>query len=361
MTDTQTPQRSPLQTLAAPAAAIVFLLLAVAWLAGAFDNKIEPGLNDASTPAPADLYPVTLSQQPVYEAVPASVEAKQATLISSRIMARIDAISVRAGDRVKQGDLLIALEQSDLQSKVRQAQEQIKAIKARLTEARQNLTRAEQLQAQGLLAAADLDRARANADALSAELSGAEQGLKEAQTALTYAQIRAPIDGLVVDRFAEPGDTATPGTRLLSIYNPNSLRVEAQVREQLALALTPEQALTVELPSLNKTLEARLEERVPAADPGSRSFLIKARLTDASQLQPGMYARLQVPAGHADTLMIPRTYLVQFGQLDLVWVWADGQAYRRFVKPGRVEGDTIEILAGLAAGDQLMPPPQTGH
>lgn len=357
MTDSTQHARATVKKLAMPLGAMVFLLLAVAWLAGAFDRKIAPGLSDATTAAPADMFTVSHTQLQIFEAVPASVEAKQATLISSRIMARIDAIKVRAGDRVKQGDLLLVLEQSDLQSKVRQAQEQIKAINARLTEARQSLARAQQLQTQGLLAAADLDRARANADALSAELGGAEQGLNEAQTALTYAQIRAPIDGLVVDRFAEPGDTATPGTHLLSLYNPNSLRVEAQVREQLALALKAEQPLSVELPSLHTRLQATLEERVPAADPGSRSFLVKARLLDAHQLEPGMYARLQVPAGYQNTLMIPRRYLVHYGQLDLVWVWIDGQAYRRFVKPGREQEEFIEVLSGLAEGDQLVLPP----
>lgn len=353
MTDAQT---SLIKRLAMPAGALLFLLLAVAWLAGLFSDKIEPGLNTLAQPAPADPYIVQATSEPLYEPVPASVEAKQATLISSRIMARITAIKVRAGDSVKKDQLLLSLEQSDLKAKVSQAGEQVRALTARLTEARQNLERAVSLQKQGLLAAADLDRARANHDALTAELAGAELALDEANTALGFAEIRAPIDGLVVDRFAEPGDTATPGTKLLSLYNPQSLRIEAQVREQLALGLSTGQQLSVEIPSLNVQLTAELEEKVPAADPGSRSFLIKARMQSPLQLQPGMYARLKVPAGETRHILIPSDRLVQFGQLDLVWVWADGQAYRRFVKTGKRQGDQVEILSGLAAGDMLVMP-----
>lgn len=353
MTDTPI---SPLRRFAMPVAALVFLLLAVAWLAGLFSHKIEPGLNPQQQPAPAGLYTVQAQTEALFEPVPASVEAKQATLISSRIMARITAIKVRSGDSVKKDQLLLSLEQSDLKAKVSQAGEQVRALNARLTEARQNLERAVSLQKQGLLAAADLDRARANHDALTADLAGAEQALDQANTALEFAEIRAPIDGLVVDRFAEPGDTATPGTKLLSLYNPQSLRIEAQVREQLALGLNAGQQLAVEIPSLNMQLMAELEEKVPAADPGSRSFLIKARLTGQPMLQPGMYARLQIPAGETTHIMIPADRLVQFGQLDLVWVWADGQAYRRFVKTGQRRGDEVEILSGLAVGDVLVMP-----
>jgi len=174
---------------------------------------------------------------------------------------------------------------------------------------------------------------------------------------VSYSEIRAPIDGRVVDRFAEPGDTAAPGNKLLTLYNPLTLRVEAQVREQLALTLQENQRLRVEIPALNLKLDAELEERVPAADPGSRSFLIKVRMPFNAQLQPGMYARLLVPAGEREQIRIPADRIVTVGQLDLVWVLQDGQAYRRFVKLGNTYGDQIEVLSGLSDGDKILPIP----
>ena len=339
-----------------PTLAVIVLLLMVAWMAGFFSDKLAPGVVTTSISSDQGLE-VSSATYAIHEAVPASVEAKQATVISARIMARITAIKVRSGDDVKQGQLLLTLEKTDLTSKAKQAGEQIRAITARLTEAQQNLERAKKLQKQGLLAAADLDKARANHDALTADLAAAQQAQQEANIAVSYSEIRAPIDGRVVDRFAEPGDTAAPGNKLLTLYNPLTLRVEAQVREQLALTLQENQRLQVEIPALNLKLDAELEERVPAADPGSRSFLIKVRMPFNAQLQPGMYARLLVPAGQLQQIRIPANRIVTVGQLDLVWVLQDGQAYRRFVKLGNTYGDEIEVLSGLRAGDQILPIP----
>ena len=341
-----------------PTAAIIILLLMVAWMAGIFSEKLAPGTLPKSDVNAEKGFVVKSENYAIFEPVPASVEAKQATVISARIMARITAINVRSGDNVKQGQLLLTLEKTDLPSKPQQAGEQIRAVTARLTEAKQNLERAITLQKQGLLAAADLDKARANHDALTADLSAAKQAQEEANIAVSFSEIRAPIDGRVVDRFAEPGDTAAPGNKLLTLYNPLTLRVEAQVREQLALTLEANQKLNVEIPSLNLQLDAELEERVPAADPGSRSFLIKVRMPFNAQLQPGMYARLLVPAGDLRQIRIPAERVVQVGQLDLVWVLQDGQAYRRFLKLGNTFGDDIEVLSGLSDGDIILPIPE---
>jgi RND family efflux transporter MFP subunit len=349
---------NPVKKIAMPIVAVIVLLLMIAWMAGLFSPKIAPGLTPAQQHSAQDAVATQLADVPVIEPVPASVEAKQATIISSRIMARINKINVRSGDSVSTGDLLIELEKSDLEAKAQQSAEQVRAVSARLREARQNLARVDELYKRKLVARAELDRARANYGSLKAELAGAQQGNEEAEAAMRFSEIRAPIDGRVVDRFAEPGDTASPGSKLMSLYNPLSLRIEAQVREHLALSLEEGQELQVEIPSLQKTVGAVIEERVPAADPGSRTFLIKARVQYNKDMLPGMYARLLVPAGTETQLLIPADRLVQAGQLNLVWVLEDGQAYRRFVRVGKPAADgQVEILAGLAAGDKILPPP----
>ena len=341
-----------------PVAAIVLLVLLVAVMAGYFTDKIEPGLGEVPPVDTADLFIVSESDAAITEPVPASVEAKEATVISSRLMARITSIAVRAGDYVEEGQLLLELEQSDLLARAQQATERIRAIEARLTEARQNLVRAEELHKRGLIAVADRDAARADAASLEADLASARQSLEEAQAAVGFSEIRSPIAGRVVDRFAEPGDTAPPGQKLLSLYNPFSLRVEAQVRERLALALTKGQALQVELPATRQRFTGRIEEIVPAADPGSRSFLVKVILPNGGDLPPGMYARIEVPAGVRQQLLIPADRVARVGQLDVVWVVNDGQAQRRFVRPGAASRDgLVEILSGLEPGDRVLPLP----
>ena len=341
-----------------PLLAIVALLLMIAWMAGLFVEKIEPGMVAGEQNFTGEPVTVEASVVTIIEKVPASVEAAQATLISSRLLARIVAVKVRAGDSVSRGDLLLELENSDIRAQVQQAEAIIDANTARLNEARQNLGRVKELQASDVMSLADLDKAQAIHDALLADLAGARQALEEAKTAMAYTRILAPFDGRVVDRFAEPGDTAQPGMKLLALYNPLSLRVEAQVREVVALGLEVGQALQVEIPSMQTVVDAVIEERVPAADPGSRSFLVKASVAFNKSLLPGMYARLLVPVGNGTQLVIPADRVVHVGQLDLVWVFEDGQSYRRFVRIGQVdENGQVQILAGLKEGELVLPLP----
>jgi membrane fusion protein (multidrug efflux system) len=348
---------SLLRRLLLPGLAFAVLFLLLAYMAGMFRDKVEPALATLSQVSASGNVAATLVSTTVIEPVSASVEAKQATLISSRTLARITAVLVRAGDSVEQGQLLLELEKDDVLARVQQSREQIRGISARVKEASRNLKRVNELHAKGLTAAADLDKAQANKDALAAQLAGARRALQEAETAVDFTSIRSPIDGRVVDRFAEPGDTAAPGNKLLSLYNPLYLRIEARVREQLALQLSEGQALKVEVPTLNKVIDAVIEERVPAAEPGSRSLLVKARVEYDQDLLPGMYARLLVPAGSEEQVLIPADRVVQVGQLNIVWVLVNGQAQRRFIRMGRPVGaDLVEVLAGVKDAELILPP-----
>jgi RND family efflux transporter MFP subunit len=340
-----------------PLIAVIALLLIIAWMAGSFRTKVEPGLQTFEASPGEEPFAAVRSDVLLTEPVPASIGARQATTISSRVLARITDITVRAGDVVTQGQLLLELERSDLESRLEQAREQVRSIEARLTEARLGLERAEQLHQQDLVADALLDEARASHGALSADLATARQAVKEAEIAIGFTEIRSPIDGRVVERFAEPGDTASPGDKLLSLYNPLSLRIEAAVREGLALPLTLGQALEVEIPSLQKTIPAQIEELVPAAHPGSRSFMIKARVEYDGQLLPGMYARLLVPASRESLILVPADRVSKYGQMDIVWVQSNGQTNRRFIRAGReVQPGMLEVISGLEEGDLVVLP-----
>jgi len=355
-------QKSTIKKILLPVIALTILLVMVAWLAGSFDEKVSPTLKNKtdkiSNIARLDTqnsYTVTAKANAIFEPVAASVEAKQTTIISSRVLARINTIAVNAGDTVNKGDLLIALEQNDLQSQVLQAKQNIIALQARYKEAKQNFKRAEELLAKQLISTANFDKANTDYQSIAAELTAAKQQLSQAKTALSYATLTAPISGLVVDRFAQPGDTAQAGTKLLSLYNPLLLRVEAQVREQLALTLTVGQKIIIEQPSINKTISSEIEEIVPAANTGSRSFLIKARIANNENLLPGMYARMLIPAGEQIALIIPSDKIAHVGQLDFVWVNVNGNIQRRFVRLGKAQDDSmVTVISGLNSGDEIV-------
>jgi RND family efflux transporter MFP subunit len=357
-------KKSTLSKLFMPVIALVVLLLMVAWLAGSFDDKISPSINEQSlNPLKSsdfnknDIYKVTANTEMITESIAASVEAKQATKISSRILARINAINVRAGDKVKKGDVLIELEKSDLQSQVLQAKQNIVALQARHKEAKQNLDRLTALFNKQLISTFNLDKSNADYQSILAELTSAQQYLSQAKTTLSYATLAAPIDGLIVDRFAEPGDTAQAGAKLLSLYNPLSLRVEAQVREQLAITLKHGQKINIELPSIKKEMIGEIEEIVPAANTGSRSFLVKARIINIENLLPGMYARILIPSSEQITLTIPSNKVAHVGQLDFVWVKVNNEIQRRFVRLGKPQpNNMVNVISGLVAGEEIITP-----
>lgn len=340
-----------------PITAVALLLLVIAWMAGTFRDKIEPALGALPQGSAAGATPVVSEAIEVTEAVPGTIGARQATTISSRTLARITHLHVRAGDTVEQGQILIELERTDLESRLQQANQRVRGSSARLEEARKALARAEELFERELVAAAQVDAARSNYDSLVAEVASAEQSVMEAEAALSYAEIRSPIDGRVVERFAEPGDTASPGDKLLSLYNPTSMRVEAAVRETLALKLDLGQELDVEIPATGAVLRAQIEELVPAADPGSRSFMVKARVNYDGQLLPGMYARMLVPAGTREALLVPADRVLDYGQLNIVWVGSDSGIDRRFIRTGReIRPGMLEVISGLEGGELILPP-----
>lgn len=347
-----------------PVSAIVLLGVMVAWMAGSFDKKVAPEMHSISQHQEVSgaLFEVKEQEYELLEPVPATIAAKQTAVISSRILARIEEIKVRAGDYVKQGQELVVLERSDLKSRVSQASAQIKSIDARLKEAKQSLDRSVELNKRGLLALAPLEAAQANYKSLQAQKKSAQQALVEAQTALNYASVTAPFDGLIVDRFAEPGSTAQPGMSLLSLYNPSSVRVEANVREDRAVHLELGQTIKVEIPSKELVLSAEIEELVPAGNSSSRTFLVKSHINDVSGLLPGMYARLLIPAGIGKQILVPESFVAEVGQLDIVWVLQANDntktIEKRFVKTGFInEHGMVDIISGLKSGESLVQKP----
>ncbi len=355
------PTSPRLLSILLPIVAVAVLLLMIAWMAGAFREKIAPGKFQAHETEQDAGIRVKRIERAIIEPVPATIQAKQATVISSRILSRVAKVNARAGDSVTKGQLLIELEQKDLATRVAQSKARVSSIEARLKEAEQALVRAQELTQTGVMPKAQLDKAQAYRDSTEAEQESATQALNEAETTIEFANIRAPIDGKITDRHTEPGDTVQPGTQLLSLYNPLSLRAEASVRETIALAMNIGEKLSVEIPAINKTFKAEIEEIVPAGNIGSRSFVVKFRLDAQQGLLPGMYARAEIPSGKETILAIPKDLVANVGQLDIVWVQNETGAIEKvFIQTGKtLAGDMIQVISGLSEGEVLFPVGET--
>lgn len=347
-----------IKKLIIPAGMVIVLLILVAWMANLFEDTIEPGLvntqSSSLSSAENTYFVVTESAIPRFDSVPSTMKAKQQTIISSRILARILKVNVRAGDSVKQGALLVELEKSELVSNAAQAEERANAIAALRDDAELQLNRVTEMFQRKLVAKADVDSATARYQSINADLASAKQAYKAAMTTVEYSQILSPINGRVVDRFAEPGDTASPGAKLIAIYNPLSLRVESEIREQIALSLKIGQILEVSVPALGKVFKSTIDEIVPAANPGSRSFLIKSSVDYDEKLLPGMFVRLQIPTGIEQGIMIPKRLISEVGQLNMVHVKNANGTEKRIIRLGRAMPNGLVIVqSGISLGDSI--------
>jgi RND family efflux transporter MFP subunit len=337
---------------------LALLALIIAYLAGVFRDKVEPAhLAEPESPAPAFQKTETVLEEdePVIEKAPGTLSALRETQVSARIMATINEIAVRAGDSVTLGQTLVRLDSRDLESREQQARQATAAVRARLTEATQERERIQKLVAAQAASRSQMDAAEAAYRAAQAEVSRAELAASEAGTGRAWATIEAPFAGRIVDRYAEPGDTAMPGQPILKLYDPTRLRLETYVRESLSGSLKPGQKLQVQIDALGANVEGTVEEIVPQSEPGSRSVQVKVALPQRDDLYPGMFGRLLIPAGRTNRLYVPETALHRVGQLEFVWVvGSDNRAERRFVKLGSEKRDGwVEAISGLSPGERV--------
>jgi RND family efflux transporter MFP subunit len=191
---------------------------------------------------------------------------------------------------------------------------------------------------------------------LAADLERARRAVAEAQAQLDYTRIVAPMSGTVVDRYVEAGDTVVPGQALLRLFNPGRLRVIALLRESLIGRVRQGQPIGARIDALDLEVEAVVEEIVPSADPGSRTFQIKALLPAQADLYPGMFARLEIPLGVEDKLLVPRAALLHSGQLTFLYVDGPAGPERRTVRTGMVRGAEVEVISGLRPGAEIVVP-----
>ena len=354
--------RISLRITAAMAALAVSAVL-MGLLAGVFEEKISPNrLAPQSVPADGPLAEARLHHVPQIEQAVGTFRPKLETKVASRVLANVVAVNVHEGELVEEGDALVELDRRELTARVEQARQEQAAAQAAVEEARSGFKRVSELADRGVAAAVELDRARAALKTAEAQLLRARRGLEEIEATRSFTTVRAPISGRVIHRLIEPGDTATPGGTLLHLYDPRSLRLEAHVRETIATRLSLGDRLDVQVDASRLKLPAIVEEVVPAADPGSRSFIVKAAVPALPDLYPGMFGRLLIPTGREEHVSVPAEAIRRVGQLEYVMVVTDDHVLRRYVRIGvQSHEGRVEVLSGLRPGEQVVLPARSSN
>src|ERR1019366_2452515 len=116
------------------------------------------------------------------------------------------------------------------------------------------------------------------------------------------------------------------------------------------------QPVSVSLEALDRTLDARVSEIVPAVDAASRANTVKIDLPPLAQLRSGMFGRAVFSSGARNVLAVPTAAVTEHGQLQSVMVADGGYAHTRLITAGRKSGDRVEVLSGLSAGEKVVCP-----
>jgi RND family efflux transporter MFP subunit len=335
------------------------------YLAGFFHAKV-PGRSRQPDQAVAATHKTAIVRhikRPRMETAIGTVKPVHEAAVGSKILARVLEVNVKAGQVVKQDDVLVRLDDADLQARLKQAEAQLAGAQADLTRAQTDIERARQLKSRQAISSAEYDRVEATHKAATAVVARGEQSVREAEVLLEYATIRSPLTGTVIDKRVEAGDTAAPGQVLLTLYDPGKMQLVATVRESLAQRLKPGQQLPVRLESIDHECDAMISEIVPEAQAASRSFTVKVTGPCPPGVYSGMFGRLMIPLEDEEILVVPEGAIQRVGQLTVVDVVADGHVQRRSIQLGRSLDGQREVLSGLQAGEQVViqpTPPSQG-
>lgn len=271
-----------------------------------------------------------------------SLRSNESVILRPEVSGRIASIGFRDGQAVKKGQLLVGLDATLNQAEVAQYQ-------AEYDLALSSLKRSEDLARQKFISSSAQETAASNAQV-------AEARLKLAQARLSKMQIVAPFDGVVGIRGVSLGDYVKDGTDLVNVEDVRNLKVDFRLPERSLSQIQVGQSIEVVADALpNERWQGQIEAVNPRIDANGRSVELRARLDNASgRLRPGMFVRVRVIVGERNGLMVPEEAIVPQGEEFYVYRVVEGAARRVPVKIGVRRAAQVEIVQGVAAGDQVV-------
>jgi multidrug efflux pump subunit AcrA (membrane-fusion protein) len=345
-------------------------------------------------PVQVTVVPVTTVQTTDRLEAGGVVAAQETASLSSRMVATIDDVRVKAGDRVRAGDVLVSLDARDVSERTHQMQANALAAEKSLAQARTEQTAAE---AEQRLAAAwhtriitlhsrnsstdqERDEADARLTAASTRVAAAEAAIEVAEANLasarsavsaataneSYTTIRAPFAGLVTERLTDPGNLAAPGVPLLRLESDGARQVLAAVDEARAAYVHPGDTVDLEIDDAGESaprktaLEGVVAEVARAISADRRAFTVKVTVPRTVTARSGTFARVIFRGPPRRALLVPTDAIQRHGQVSSVYVVQDGIARLRLIQTGLTSDAGTEVLAGLDAGESVVTSPASG-
>lgn len=278
-------------------------------------------------------------------------EPLQRAVLSTKLMATVNEVLVREGDRVAAGQPLVRLDAREIDAKSGQVAAGVAGAEAMAQDARTQTERIRGLFADSAATRAQLDAAEAGLARAEAGLAQARAAARELEAVGGYAVVRAQFAGIVTRRFVDPGAFAAPGAPLVEVQDASRLRVSASVAPDAVHGLRRGAAIEARIEG--ERVAASVEGAVPA---GAGAVYTVNALVDnrAGRFLPGTAATLLVPLGQRRAVLVPTGAIVREGDLTGVRVQVGDASDLRWVRLGRELGERVEVLSGLAAGDRVQ-------
>jgi len=314
------------------------------------------------------------------------VVARRISTVSSKVTGKIAEIFVEEGMAVKEGQVLARLEPANSRTMLTMAQRELEAskrslaeIEVRLAEARRNLERNESLVQQQLISQTALDASKAEVNALAARLAASQAQVKVSESGLQMRQIdfddievRAPFDGVVISKNAQPGEMISPmssggftRTGIATIVDMDSREIEVDVNEAYINRVKTDQRVEATLDAYpDAPLAARVVNIVPTADRTKATVRVRIGFDKLEpRILPDMGIKVRFlddapvqAASAGPRIRVPAAAVQREGDNAYVWVVSDGRVERRAVTVGAENDGNIEVRAGVSSGDELVSP-----
>jgi len=343
--------------------ALAALLAAGVFFKGLFESGIEVQLATASMSSPSQANAVLTAS--------GYVVARRKAAVASKGTGTLVYLGVDEGDKVKKGQVIARLEDSDVAAARDRARENLRVAEADLNEAKQSLERVRLLLKQEFVAQADYDIAEARYKRVVSTIDAAKFGLKEAEVAVDNTRIIAPFDGTVLKKNADVGEIVAPlagaassKAAVVTIADMSSLEVDADVSEANITRVSPEQACEI-------TLDAYPQQRypgyvtkiVPTADRAKATVMVKIKFREYDQkVLPEMSAKISFlaagagnsPADSKALLTVPAAAVATRNGRTVVYQIRDDRVVEVPVKTGQKLTGLLEITEGLKDGDKVV-------
>jgi RND family efflux transporter MFP subunit len=271
-----------------------------------------------------------------------SLNSRNTSVLSSKIMGRVISLSAHEGDYVSEGRLLMKIESGEITAQVIQAQ-------AAFHNAKLQYDRIKSLYDATASTQMEMEQATLG-------LQTAEAGLKAAKAMESYTIITAPISGQIVEKRINVGEMALPGQPLLKIEDNRNLRLEVTVKEQEVLQIQPGKKVLVRIDAMpGKDITGRVSQVVPASDIRTHSFVVKIDIPAEKGLITGMYGKAFFSIGKHEAILVPKSAIVEMSGISGVYIIsAEGSAIFQMIQLGEEHGNDVEVLTGLKKGDRVI-------